>query len=72
MVKILYGLLLENKLNEDCSKFQISDNFLSEDKRLDALNKEFRDDISWEQTKNCFGSDKQCYNEMKSKYIATY
>ena len=48
-VKTLNGLLLTNKLNDDLDKFRISDNLLKEDKRLDGLDKTFREDIKWEQ-----------------------
>ena len=57
-VNTLDGLLLVNTLNEDLADFRICDDLLSEDKRLDALDKEFCGDISWEQTKICFGFNK--------------
>ena len=37
--------------------FQISDDLLNEEKRLDDLSKKFQVDINWEQTKMCFGFD---------------
>ena len=52
------GLLLANKLNEYLAKMRISNDLLSEDKKLDALDKEFCDDTSWEQTKKYFGFNK--------------
>lgn len=57
-VKKLDGLLLANILNEDLVKFQIGDDLLSEDKILDAFDKEFQVDISWKQTNICFGFNK--------------
>ena len=50
-VNSLDGLLLTNKLNDDLEKLRISDDLLSEDKRLDVLNKEFQVDIRCEETK---------------------
>ena len=53
-VKKLDGLLLSNKLNEDLAISRISDNLLSEDKIVYALDKDFRDDIRWKQTNKYF------------------
>ena len=50
-VNTLNGLVLTNKLDEDSAKLRISDDLVSDDKRLDALDKEFCGDISWDQTK---------------------
>ena len=50
-VKTLKGLLLVNKLNDDLTKYQISDELKREEERLDELDKGFRIDINWEQQK---------------------
>lgn len=48
---MLDRLLLVNTVNDNLVKFQIIDDFLSEDKILHALVKEFQVNISWKQTK---------------------
>ena len=47
-VKTLNGLLLVNKLNDDLTKYQISDDLKREEERLDDLDEEFHIDINWE------------------------
>ena len=61
-VNTLNRLLLTNKLNYDLAKFQISDDVLKEDNILDILDKTFQEDIKWEQTNICFGSNEYYYN----------
>ena len=53
-VKTLRGLFLVNKLNDDLTKYQISDDLKREDERLDDLDEQFRVDINWEQKKKWF------------------
>ena len=53
-VKILNGLLLTNKLNDDLLKFQISNDLSEDDKMLDGLDKKIQEDIEWEQRKIFF------------------
>ena len=43
------------KLNDDLTKYQISDDLKREDERLDDLDEQFRVDINWEQKKKWFG-----------------
>ena len=43
-----------NKLNDDLTKYQISDDLKREDERLDDLDEQFRVDINWEQKKKWF------------------
>ena len=54
-VKTLNGLFLVNKLKDDLTKYQISDNLKREDERLDNLYEQFRLGINWEQKKKWFG-----------------
>ena len=54
-VKTLYGLGLVKELNDDLTKYQISDDLIREDERLDDLDEQFRIDINWEQKKKWFG-----------------
>ena len=54
-VKTLNGLFLVNKLKDELTKYQISDNLKREDERLDNLDEQFRVDINWEQKKKWFG-----------------
>ena len=49
-VRILDGLLLVNKLDDDLTKYQISDSLQKEEK-LSNLDEEFCIDINWEQNK---------------------
>ena len=54
-VKTLCGLRLVKELNDDLTKYQISDDLIREDERLDDLDEQFRIDINWEQKKKWFG-----------------
>ena len=54
-VKTLCGLGLVKELNDDLTKYQISDDLIREDERLDDLDEQFRIDINWEQKKKWFG-----------------
>ena len=45
------GLFLVNILNDDFTKYQISDDLKREDERFDDLDEQFRIDINWEQKK---------------------
>ena len=45
------GLGLVKELNDDLTKYQISDDLKREDERLDDLDEQFRVDINWEQKK---------------------
>ena len=47
-VKTLNRLLLVNKLNDDLTKYQISDDLKRDEERLDDLDEEFHIDINWE------------------------
>ena len=51
-VKTLCGLGLVKELNDDQTKYQISDDLIREDERLDDLDEQFRIDINWEQKRN--------------------
>jgi len=53
-VKTLRGLFLLNKLNDDLTKYQISDDLKREDVRLDELDEHFRVDINLDQKKKWF------------------
>ena len=48
-VRTLDGLLLVNKLDDDLTKYRISDILKREEERLSNLDEEFRIDINWEQ-----------------------
>ena len=50
-VNTLCGLGLVKELNDDLTKYQISDDLIREDERLDDLDEQFRIDINWEQKK---------------------
>ena len=54
-VKTLNGLLLVNKLNDDLTKYRISDGLKREDERIDDLDEQLRVNINWEQKKKWFG-----------------
>ena len=50
-VNTLYVFGLVKELNDDLTKYQISDHLIREDERLDDLDGQFRIDINWEQKK---------------------
>ena len=54
-VKTLCGLGLVKELNDDLTKYQISDDLIREDEKLDDLDEQFHIDINWEQKKKWFG-----------------
>ena len=49
------GFLLVNKLDNYLKKYQVSDVLKVKEERSSNLDKEFRIDINWEQTKSWFG-----------------
>ena len=54
LVKTSNGLLLVNKLSDDLTKYQISDDLKREEERLERLDEEFHVGINWEERKHGF------------------